>query len=94
MNRKLNTVLFILGATVCNIVVTVASFLLLLTIYLKFIMHSLPETAQAWSFPLIFIASIAIAFVVYRYALKYLLTKIEIEKYFDPIFVRKNSRKK
>ena len=94
MNKKLNTILFILGATVINILVTVASFLLLLTLYAKFIMRLLPDAAQAWSFPIIFIASIAVSFIVYRYALRFLLTKIEMEKYFDPIFVRKNYRKK
>ena len=91
MNKKLNTALFILGATLFNILVTVLSFLALLIVYARFIMQRLPEAAQAWSFPLIFIAAIAISFVAYRFALKLLLKKIEMEKYFDPIF---NSRKR
>ena len=94
MNKKVNTILFILGATVFNILVTVLSFLLLLTIYAKLIMHLLPEMAQAWSFPLIFMSALAIAFLAYRYVLRFLLTKIEIEKYFDPIFVRKHRQGK
>ena len=85
MNKRVNTVLFILGATLFNIIITVGSFLLLLTVYAKFIMRFLPEAAQAWSFPLLFIAAIAISFVVYRFVLKLLLKKIEMEKYFDPI---------
>ena len=85
MNKKLNTALFILGATIFNVLVTVLSFLLLLVIYARFIMGFLPEGAQAWSFPIIFIAAIAASFVVYRFALKFLLKKINIEKYFDPI---------
>jgi NADH:ubiquinone oxidoreductase subunit H len=93
MNKKLNTILFILGATVFNILITVLSFLLLLTGYAKFIMPVLPENAQAWAFPFIFMASLAIAFLAYRYLLRFLLTKIEIEKYFDPIFVRKHQQK-
>jgi hypothetical protein len=48
-------------------------------------MHFLPEDAQAWSFPLIFIAAIVISFVVYRFALKLLVNKIDMEKYFEPI---------
>ncbi|MCL1837682.1 MAG: leader peptide processing enzyme [Treponema sp.] len=85
MNKKVNTVLFILGATLFNIIITVGFFLLLLTAYAKFLMRLLPDAAQAWSFPLIFIAAIAISFVIYRFALKLLLKKIEMEKYFDPI---------
>jgi hypothetical protein len=85
MNKKANTALFILGATVFNILVTVLSFLILLIVYARFIMRFLPESAQAWSFPLIFIAAIVISFVVYRFALKLLVNKIDMEKYFEPI---------
>jgi hypothetical protein len=84
MNKKANTVLFILGATLFNIVVTVLSFLLLLVIYAKF-SRFLPQGVQNWFFPLIFIAALAIAFVAYRYTLRFLLKKIQVEKYFDPI---------
>jgi len=92
MNKKVNTILFILGATVFNILITILSFLVLLIIYIKTIMRILPENAQAWSFPFIFIAALAIAFFAYRYALRYLISRIEIEKYFDPIFVSKHRR--
>ncbi|MDR0456300.1 MAG: leader peptide processing enzyme [Treponema sp.] len=90
MNKKVNTLLFILGATVFNIIITVVSFLLLLIIYAKTIMRVLPADFQSWSFPLIFIAALAVAFLAYRYTLRFLLKKIEIEKYFDPIFVSKH----
>jgi hypothetical protein len=92
MNKKVNTILFILGATVFNIAVTVVSFLLLLIIYAKTIMRILPEGAQAWSFPFIFITALVIAFFAYRYTLRFLIKRIEIEKYFDPIFVSKHRK--
>ena len=92
MNKKVNTLLFILCATVFNIIVTVLSFLLLLIIYAKTIMRILPEGAQAWSFPFIFIAALAVTFLAYRYTLRFLLKRIEIEKYFDPIFVSKHRK--
>jgi hypothetical protein len=92
MNKKVNTILFILGATLFNILITILSFLVLLIIYAKTIMRILPEGAQAWSFPFIFIAALAIAFFAYRYILRYLISKIEIEKYFDPIFVSKHRK--
>ena len=93
MNKKVNTVLFILGATVFNIIITLLSFLLLSLFYLRF-MKILPEGAQAWSFPLIFIAAIAISFLVYKFALGFLIKKINVEKYFDPIINTRYRKKK
>ena len=92
MNKKLNTILFILGATAFNILVTVLFFLLLLVGYAKFLLHLLPEGAQTWSFPLIFIAALAIAFLVYRYAIRFLMNKVDMEKYFDPLFVSRKRK--
>ena len=92
MNKKLNTLFFILGATLFNVLVTVAAFLLLMMIYARFLMHSLPEGSQSWSIPIIFIAAIVISFVVYRYSLNLLVKKIDMDKYFDPIFSSKNRR--
>jgi hypothetical protein len=86
MSKKTNTLLFILGATVFNILVTVVSFILLLVLFAKFLMPLLPETGAAWAFPVIFIASIALSFLVYRVILKFLLKKVNVEKHFDPIF--------
>jgi len=92
MNKKVNTILFILGATMFNILITILSFLVLLIIYAKTIMRILPEEVQAWSFPFIFIAALGIAFFAYRYTLRFLISRIEIEKYFDPIFVSKHRK--
>jgi len=94
MNKKINTVLFILGATVFNIIVTVLSFILLLFLYARFLMKLLPETAQAWSFPVIFIAAIAISFFVYKILLGFLIKKINVDKYFDPILNTRYRSKK
>jgi hypothetical protein len=86
MNKKLNTALFILGATLFNILVTILCFVGLLLLYVRFIMSLLPEEGRAWGFPLIFIAAIIISFLVYRFALKLLMKKVDMGTYFDPIF--------
>jgi hypothetical protein len=86
MSKKTNTLLFILGATVFNILVTAACFIVLLLLYARFLAPLLPEEGQAWGFPAIFIAAIALSFLVYRLALKQLIKKLDVEKYFDPIF--------
>ena len=93
MNKKINTLLFILSATVFNIITTVLSFLLLLILYAR-LMKFLPEGAQAWSFPFIFITSIAISFFVYKVLLGFLIKRINVEKYFDPIINSRYRQKK
>jgi hypothetical protein len=89
MNKKVNTLLFILGATVFNIFVALFSFIAFVLLYMKFFMMMMPESSRQWGFTSIFLLSLAISFFVYRLVLKHFLNKIEIEKYFDPLFVRK-----
>ena len=86
MNKKVNTLLFVLAATVFNIIVTIAGFAILMLIYAKFIMPLLPENIQIWGFPIIFIMAIVISYFVYHFLLKTLMKKIRVEDYFDPIF--------
>jgi len=86
--------LFILGATLFNVLVALAGFFLLAILYVKLLMMRLPEDNRAWGFTLIFLASIVISFIVYRIVLKFLLAKVDIEKYFDPLFVRNRKIKK
>jgi len=93
MNKKVNTILFILGATVFNVIVAAVSFIILLIIYAKFIFPIMPESGYNWSFSLIFLASIAVSIFVYRIVLKHLIKKIDVEQYFDPLFVKKTFKK-
>jgi hypothetical protein len=89
MSKKTNTLVFILAATVFNILVTIVCFLVLFILFVKFLAPIMPETAAGWGFPIIFIGSIALSFLVYRVLLKFLLKKFNPEKYFDPIFGRR-----
>jgi len=88
MNKKTNTLLFILGGTIFNILITILSFFLLLALCSAVIFPRIPPDSTAWSWVLagIFIAAIVASFVVYRFAIKILMKKIDMEKYFDPIF--------
>jgi len=85
MNKKVNTLLFILGATLFNILVVIVAGFLLLMLYARLLAGVLPDAAHGWAFPLIFIASIAASFVVYRLVLNKIMGKIRFEDYFDPI---------
>jgi hypothetical protein len=86
MNKKVNTLLFMLGATLFNVITTILCFLLLLLLYGKLIRPYIPEGGHIWGLPIIFVAAIALSFVAYRVALKQLIKKINIDKYFDPLF--------
>jgi len=86
MNKKANTLLFILGATVFNMLITILCFFALLMLYAKTVMPFIPEDNRAWGFPIIFLAAIALAFLIYRFVLKVFLKKVDVERYFDPIF--------
>jgi hypothetical protein len=72
----------------------VLSFLLLLILNAKVLLKILPQEAQTWSFPLIFIASLAISFFVYKFVLGILIKKVNVEKYFDPLINANRYRKK
>jgi hypothetical protein len=89
MNKKANTLLFVLGATVFNIFITLLSFVLLTLVYVKLIIRIVPESGRGLVLAFLFVAAIVVSFLVYRVVLKILIKKVEIEKHFDPIFTRR-----
>jgi len=94
MNKKINTVLFVLGATLFNIIVALICLLLLMVLYAKSPLSGMvSDSGQSWAGVLIFISSIAVSMFVYRIVLKALLKKVDVEKYFDPLFVKHNLKK-
>ena len=86
MSKKTNTLLFILGGTIFNILVTVLCFILLLVFYSAVLAKMLPENSGAWVMPVIFMASIIASFFLYKFVIKLIMKKIDMDKYFDPIF--------
>jgi uncharacterized membrane-anchored protein len=85
MSKRTNTLIFILGATVFNVLLYIVVFLLLMLIYSR-ILAFLPESAQQWGLIIILILPIAVSFVLYRLLLKLLLKKVDVDKYFSPLF--------
>jgi hypothetical protein len=85
MSKRTNTLLFILGATVFNILLYFICLVLLLVIYAQ-VLGLLPESAQSWGIIVILILPIVISFVLYRLILKVVIKKVNVEKYFDPLF--------
>ena len=90
MNKKLNTMLFMIGATLVNVIMIIVFWILLYLLLMNFLVPILPEGSdKTWIFVLIFIGAIVLSFIAYRALMKFLEKKIDIEKYFDPIFLRR-----
>jgi hypothetical protein len=89
MSKKSNTLLFIMGATIFNILVTIICFMALFVLFAWLLAPRLPDSAAAWGLPVIFIGAIVLSFVIYRILLKLLFKRIDADKYFDPIFGRR-----
>lgn len=86
--------LFIIGATLFNVTVAIVSFFVMFVLYFKYAVNVIPEVNSAWGISMLFVAALAISFFVYRAVLKVLVEKVDVEKYFDPLFVRKYKKKK
>jgi hypothetical protein len=94
MSKKTNTLVFILGATVFNILVTILCFLALFVLFVKFIMPQLGEASSGWGLPVIFVLAIVLSFLIYRVILKQIMKKVDMEKHFDPIFGPRRPQRK
>ena len=86
MNKKVNTLLFIIGATVVNIVIMGLLFLLGFIIVSRLLPQDVSPNLLLISFMLIFLGSIFGSFFIYHKLIGFLSKKIDMEKYFHPIF--------
>jgi membrane protein YdbS with pleckstrin-like domain len=89
VNKKTNTLLFVAAATVVNIIL-MFFFLVAGIIILSFVLprdiH--PGLAQG-AFVLIFVLAVIGSFLVYHRIMKLLASRIDLDKYFEPIFPKK-----
>ena len=89
MNKKVNTVLFLLGATVFNLLIMFLLIVLFLVLISAIFRESLSPNVLSILMIVVFIGSIAASFFIYGRVVKWLSRKIEMEKYFLPLFRRK-----
>ena len=90
MNKKLNTVLFVLAATAVNIVVMAILFIVCMVLISRLVDPESP-LMPLW-LGMMFIVSIGGSFYLYTIAMRKLTNKYDMEKYLDPIFFKKRSR--
>lgn len=86
MNKKANTILFVLAATVLNVLVMGIVFTLLLVVLSSIAPPTLSPEFGTLAVAMIFLATIIVTYVLYHYAVKLLSRKIDLERYFEPIF--------
>jgi hypothetical protein len=89
MNKKANTVLFLLGATVFNLLIMFILIVLFLVLISAIFRESLNPNVLSILMIVVFIGSIAASFLIYGRVVKWLNRKIDMDKYFMPLFRRK-----
>ncbi len=89
MNKKMNTVLFVIGATLVNLAIMAVVFAVLL-VGVSYAMQSfLTEELGTLVLGLVFVATILLTYLIYHKTVKKLSEKYDFERYFEPIFRRK-----
>jgi hypothetical protein len=88
MNKKVNTILFILGATLFNVLLTLGMAVLFLFLYQRFIARLFADQATVVGYAVIvcFVSALVASFFIYRGTMRVFTRKVDVDKYFDPIF--------
>ncbi len=90
MNKKANTVLFIIGATIFNVLIIFVVYFGCILIFFRLFYNNDSMADYVGILNIVFfIGSIIGSFVIYRIALKIISKKIDMDKYFEPIISRK-----
>lgn len=94
MNKKANSLIFMLIATVVNLILLMIFFILGFVI-LNFVVNAMPDNAAVVQVGviLVFVASIGLSFFVYSKLVNFATKKFSLEEKLDPLFVRKGSRR-
>lgn len=92
MDKKAKTVLFMLGATVVNILIMVAIFLLLFLALVRLGSGLDPMVFQVLMI-VVFIGSVALTYVIYNKLMKWVTKRWNLEEQLAPIFKRKNTNR-
>lgn len=90
--RKLNTVLFILGATVANVAVMLAIWFLLTFLYARFLSGFFNQSVSTVIIVLIIFISMISSYFFYHFFVRWLGKKVDMERYFDPIVQIKSKK--
>ena len=85
MNKKINSALFILGATVVNVLLMLVIFVALLVLHLRFLAPMLSDELAQILLIVIFFGTIVLTYVLYNWLMKLFAKRVDMDKYFDPL---------
>ena len=85
-NKRLNTILLIVAATVLNLVVMAVLYFALVILYGRFGAPYIPPEYGAAILVGLFLAVAAFTYFGYYHFMRLLAVRYDMERYFDPIF--------
>lgn len=91
--KKRNTALFMLVATIINIVLMTVFMLVGYILLVRFANPDKPEAGQIWLI-VIFIGSIILAWFVYSLMVKWYTKRVDVNEKFAPLITPRQQRKK
>ena len=86
MNKKANTILFMLGATVLNVVMMIIIFLVLMVLYAWLVPGGFGTQLGQVIGIVLFLGSIGLTYFLYHRMIRWISKKWNLDDYFDPIF--------
>jgi len=91
MNKKVNTLFFIIGATVFNLLIMLVLMLISLTLVGVIFKGNLNPNILSVMMMVVFLGSIVGSFVIYSWLVKRIAAKIDMDKYFLPLFKKRKN---
>jgi membrane-bound acyltransferase YfiQ involved in biofilm formation len=92
VNKKLNTVLFMLGATVFNLLLLFVLILLAMLALTAAFGDRLGPSLMSILLIVVFLGAMVGSFLIYNQVVRLITRKIDMEKYFLPLFRRRPPR--
>ena len=89
MNKKVNTVLFLLAATLFNIFIIFTIFFIGFVLLGQFLLPIVPSPIGQLLLIVLFCGSLALGYVIYNKTLRWINHRFDTKKFIEPIFNRK-----
>lgn len=93
MNKKLNSAIFILVATIVNVAIMIVVFLLLVFLHTRLLAPHIPSEAGQIVFVFILVAAVVLTYLIYNALMRLFASKVDMEKYFDPLLQNRRGKK-
>ena len=92
MNKKLNTLLFVLGATVVNIILMITLLLVAILILARLLPADVNPAMGQIAFLVVFVLAVIGSFFIYHRVMRIIAKRVDLDRYFDPIFKPRRRR--